>query len=155
MTTVGDLTGTRLYLDTNVFIYFVEGHSRFRVALDSLFKAHEDKKVSLCTSELTLAEVLVKPFVDFNEAAIERYQELLSPQSQLEVLPIDRNLLIASARVRATWGGKTFDAIHIATALHAEADFFISEDAKVRGPPTLTFLRLSELVCGPQDGMSK
>ena len=57
-----DLIGPRsLYLDSNVFIYAIEGFEPYRRQLDELFSAIESSAVQAWTSELTLAEVLVRP----------------------------------------------------------------------------------------------
>ncbi len=39
MTSIPGLTGDRLYLDTNIFIYFIEGHVTHAAILRELFKA--------------------------------------------------------------------------------------------------------------------
>ena len=54
----------RIYLDTNIFIYALEGYPIFRTVLTTLFDALDRHEVSSVTSELTLAEAGVKPFLD-------------------------------------------------------------------------------------------
>lgn len=58
------ITGSRVYLDTNIFIYAVEGYPKFQPELNVLFEAFDDGTLKAITSELTLAEVLVKPLID-------------------------------------------------------------------------------------------
>ena len=53
----------RIYLDTNIFIYALEGYRIFRTALATLFDALDRQELTAVTSELTLAEVLMKPFL--------------------------------------------------------------------------------------------
>lgn len=52
----------KAYLDSNIFIYAVEAISPYAEALGPFLDALEDGTVEAVTSELTLAEVLVKPF---------------------------------------------------------------------------------------------
>ena len=46
----------RVYLDTNIFIYALEGYPTFQTALIMLFDALDRQALSAVTSELTLAE---------------------------------------------------------------------------------------------------
>jgi len=61
------IKGERIYLDTNIFIYALEAYPEFVSALTSLFVAIDEGKLRAVTSELTLAEVLIKPMMDNNE----------------------------------------------------------------------------------------
>ena len=67
-----EIEGPRIYLDTNIFICAVEGFNRFEEEINSLFSAVDWGEVEAITSELTLAEALVKPFREGNE----RYQQI-------------------------------------------------------------------------------
>ncbi len=50
------LHGKRIYIDTNIFIYAVEGYSEFVEPLTSFFSAIDNSELEAVTSELTLAE---------------------------------------------------------------------------------------------------
>ena len=91
----------------------------------------------LVTSELTLAEVLVKPFGLGREDAVAAYTELLTPSDRLAVLPVDRAILVEAARQRAALGMPMPDAIHVATALADGCDLFLTNDRRLRMPPGL------------------
>lgn len=67
----------RLYLDTNIFIYALEGYSTFRAVLTSLFDALDRHELAASTSDLTLAEVLVKPFLDRSIERERAYLQIL------------------------------------------------------------------------------
>ena len=56
--------GRLVYLDTNVFIYALEGYPAFAEPLAALFRGIDNGTCRAVTSELTLAEVLVKPIKD-------------------------------------------------------------------------------------------
>jgi predicted nucleic acid-binding protein len=60
------ITGTRIYLDTNIFIYAVEGYAQFQAELNELFEAFDEGNLKALSSELTSSEVLVKPLIDNN-----------------------------------------------------------------------------------------
>ncbi|MEM5581601.1 PIN domain-containing protein [Roseibium sp. AS2] len=111
----------RLYLDTNMFILLGEGQEddRWRHLLDVVSAAPVTGAPFLCTSQFTLAELLVVPFRRNNDKLAELYEGWVHPESPwLEVAPVDRDLLIHTALVREQFPGvKMPDAIHLATAL--------------------------------------
>jgi predicted nucleic acid-binding protein len=146
MIDVSRFIGDRLYFDTNVLIYFVEGHARYRLLLNKMFEALDNNAFRAVTSELTLAEALVKPFAEAKQEVARVYMDLLSDGSHLTVAPVDRAILVRSAELRATLNCRAFDAIHLATAELARCDFFVTEDARIRVPETMTLLRLSDLL---------
>jgi len=94
------------------------------------------------TSELTLAEVLVKPLKDQNRAVQQAYKTFLLPTAALEVIAINRELLEEAAPVRATTSLKLPDAIHFATALRQQCDSFLTNDDlfKTVGSPKINIL---------------
>ncbi|ODT52424.1 MAG: hypothetical protein ABS59_09035 [Methylobacterium sp. SCN 67-24] len=125
------------YLDANAIIQFIEVDG---TPFASLMRHVEAGALYLFTSELTLAEVLVKPLRDELVALIELYERLLTGSEKLAVLPVTRAVLRSSAEVRANAGNKGPDAIHIATALSASCNLFISSDARLRLPSSMTRL---------------
>ena len=58
--------GTRVYLDANVWIYALEGYAEFVASVTALFARIDAGELIALTSELRLAEVLVKPFANDN-----------------------------------------------------------------------------------------
>ena len=62
-----DIKGEQIYLDTNIFIYALEAYPEYVSILTSVFAAIDKGQVKAVTSELTLAEVLIKPMMDDNE----------------------------------------------------------------------------------------
>lgn len=56
------IQGNRVYLDTNIWIYASEGYPVFIHDLTQLFQSIDRSNLNPVTSELLLAEALVKPF---------------------------------------------------------------------------------------------
>jgi len=132
----------RIYLDTNFVIRFVESED---FALLRVIEHAGAGLLDLFTSELTLAEVLVGPLKANDAKLAAQYEEFLTTDEVLEVVPIDRAILLESARIRALYGGRTPDAIHCATALHTECTGLLSSDAGFRMPPGLTRIALENV----------
>ncbi len=135
----------RVYLDTNIFIYALEGYPKFRAVLTTLFEALDRHDLSAVTSELTLAEVLVKPFLDRHTERQAAYVHILQPSASLQVVSVSREVLVAAARLRAEVGLKLPDAIHAATAQLTGCEQFLTNDARFTHLPGLTIVPLSNL----------
>lgn len=146
MKRVDDLTGRRVYLDANVFIYAINLFPPFASVISALFAASDAGRITPVTSELTAAELLVKPFRDADAGHEAACRAMLFGSARLEVAPVTRDLLIESARLRATSGLKLPDAIHLATAALARCDAMLTNDARFRAAgPSLEVVLLTEL----------
>jgi predicted nucleic acid-binding protein len=140
------LQGDRIYLDVNIWIYALEGYPDFNSDLTALFQAIDQGTLTAVTSELALAEALVKPIQDQDQAVQHLYQQAIADRPNVEVIAIDRTTLITAAQLRATTKLKLPDAIHAATALQAQCSTFLTNDRGFRNVPQLTVLLLSELI---------
>ncbi|MDX2259767.1 MAG: type II toxin-antitoxin system VapC family toxin [Hyphomicrobiaceae bacterium] len=135
----------RAYVDTNIFIYAVEG---VREPARMLFAAIEAGEIVAVTSELTVAELLVAPLRQGQASIVDLYLELLTPGSSpnLLIVPVDRLVLVRSAQHRAERGGRLPDAIHVATALAAHCQFILSEDRTLALPHALPRRSLTDIL---------
>lgn len=139
-------TGRRVYLDTNALIGILEKADRLDEAQDRLVGKINDGGLEAVTSELALAECLVKPIANRDEALVQDYMWLLAADSKfLQVKPVTRDVILEAARVRAGAGIKLPDAIHVATANLADCDAFVSNDKRLAAATAMTFKLWSEL----------
>lgn len=136
----------RLALDTSVFIYFVEQNSKYHGACDAIFRHMESGALTVCTSTLTLLEVLVGPYRQGNEDLAMKFYALLSTYPNLAWLPLSNTVADLAAKFRADHRLKTPDAIQAATAVHFGATGFICNDAAFRRIGELECLILEDLV---------
>ncbi|MDQ3440143.1 MAG: type II toxin-antitoxin system VapC family toxin, partial [Planctomycetota bacterium] len=106
----------------------VERHQTYAGLIDPLWEAKIQGRVHVITSELTIMECMVGPLSRADPGLIADFERFFaSPFAAL--LPVDRSVLIRAAIARA--GTKTLrapDAIHLATALTANADCFVTND---------------------------
>lgn len=113
----------------------------------TLFFAHvDDRQIEVVTSEITLAECLVKPLADKDIFAVETYMAFLGGQSGLPVIPISRPILLAAAQLRAEIRLKLPDAIHLATAKWADCSAFITNDQRIKDGDGMRVIFWNELV---------
>ena len=140
------LKGDRVYLDTNIFIYALEGFPDYVDTLTALFSEIDEGTLKAVTSELTLAEVLVKPLIDKNHHLQIIYQEAIQSSDYVDVIPIDRHILIEAAKIRAQ--STTIhlpDAIHLATARMNHCTTFITNDKRLKFITDVHVAILSEI----------
>jgi predicted nucleic acid-binding protein len=134
---------TSIYCDTNVFIYGTEGadNSPIRLAITSLFLAEQANKAPvLKTSLLTISELRVHPYKEKDAKLESDYRVFWHTNDFLEVGPIDLNILLNAAELRASYPGlKLPDAIHLATALAFGCDVFLTADEGIKGDYVLDF----------------
>ena len=139
------IRGERIYLDTNIFIYALEAYPAYVSTLTSLFAAIDEGTIKAVTSELTLAEVLIKPMMDDNAELQTVYKETLRSSEAFSVIPVNRQILIEAAKLRAE--SETLrlpDAIHLATARVHHCTFFLTNDKRLGTLPDCHIVILSE-----------
>lgn len=127
-----------VYLDTNVFIAGFESPVSNAKPVQDLLVALRERPRSASTSELTLAELLAPISRPHALEPAERrrlYLDLLVGGSFIDLRPITRNILIETADIRRTARYKLPDAIHVATAIHANCGFFMSHDDGMKRLP--------------------
>jgi predicted nucleic acid-binding protein len=122
----------RVYVDTNIFIRAFEGAEDDAIAqeLVGLFSLSGSNRLqAFVTSQMTLAEMLVHPIRANDLTRQLQYKALLSASSNwLRINPVSRTVLIDAAALRASRKLKLPDAIHLATAEHADCSHFLTED---------------------------
>jgi predicted nucleic acid-binding protein len=142
------IQGPRVYLDTNVFIYGIEGFEQFEDGIDALFSAVDQGNIEAVTSELTRAEALVKPFREGNTPLQQIYREVLQNRASFHLVPIARSLLVESARLRASTRLRLPDAIHLASAREMGCSTLVTNDDGFKAAPETHVVILSEVVSG-------
>ncbi|MBV8200561.1 MAG: type II toxin-antitoxin system VapC family toxin [Acidobacteria bacterium] len=119
-------------VDTMLFVYHFEEHPQFGPGASRLLRAAEHDRLRLVTSVLTLMEVLVVPKREGQLQLCQRYRELFASFPQLTVLPIDPPVAEVASDLRATYVLRSPDALHLATAIVAGAEAFVTGDRRLQ-----------------------
>jgi len=135
---------SRLYFDTNVFIYAVEGGDDIAGRLRVLFELLGRNLYLAVTSELTLAEVLPKA----DPIRRRNYLELILHSGLFDLHPVTRDILVETAAYRRVAGvskpdasmPKLPDAIHVVTAVRAGCGRMLSFDRALKLPEGMRHL---------------
>ena len=113
--------------DADVLIYAaVPGHEHGR-RVRALFPVEPELPAAGIGSVLLLTELLTKPLRDWADDEIARLAALLS---RLDLLPVDRSTAALAAALGAAYGLRAADAVHLATAIGAGAERFITNNTK-------------------------
>ncbi len=83
----------------------------------------------LCTSTLTLGEILIKPLERHDLSMREKYEEILSTRAI--VIPFDKNAALFYAEIRQDRSIRPPDAIQLSCAAAARVDLFLTNDERL------------------------
>jgi predicted nucleic acid-binding protein len=134
-----------IYVDANGFIYSAERIEPYRTLLEPMWQQARAGQFTIVSSELVLLETLVKPFRESDTLLEDLFRRLLYSR-EVQLLPATAALWEHAARLRATTGLKTPDALHSATALQASITLFITNDEGFRRVPNLPVVILDDLI---------
>ncbi len=134
------------YLDTAPLIYVIEDHPTFAPLVFPLLHAIDRGEKRGVPSFLTLAEILVQPYRRRRADLAARYRELLLGSPNMRLLALDEAVAVEAARIRASYGVRLPDAVHLATAVTAEAEVFVTGDARLRRFREVRVVVLGDLI---------
>lgn len=141
---IENITAKKAYLDTNIFIYLLENITYSNI-IERLIKKLNRINCKIYTSDITLAECLVKPFTDNDIISQNSYTQSIKNNEFLTVKKVSRGVLIEAARLRSCVGNKLPDSIHLATALLSGCDVFIGNDKKLKTSDDIEKIIISDL----------
>ncbi|MEX2302287.1 MAG: PIN domain-containing protein, partial [Bryobacterales bacterium] len=107
-----------VFWDTNLFIYLIERHPEFFPVVEGIRRRMRARNDRLCTSTLTLGEVLAAPHAEGNESLAQRYRDILRSPN-VEVLPFTIQCAEHYASIRTDRTIGRSDAIQLACAADA------------------------------------
>ena len=133
-----------VYLDACCFIYLVEGQPDWRTVVET--RLRDLKPTSrLVTSQLARLECRAKPMRDGDQELLVRYDTLFGA-ARVAVLDVSAKVIDRATELRARYGFKSPDAIHLATAIESGATGFWTGDA---GLSRCTDIAVTVLVPAP------
>lgn len=121
---------SRIFWDTNLFIYLLEGHGPLSDRVVALRRAMLVRGDQLVTSALTLGEVLVKPTEHGETGLCRKYETAILTTSL--TIPFDVKAARIYAALRSDRSLRAPDAIQLACAAVAGIDLFITNDARLQ-----------------------
>jgi predicted nucleic acid-binding protein len=120
---------SRVFWDTNLFIYLIEGSGQRADRVTRLRERMLVRGDQLYTSTLTLGEVLVRPMEMQDDTLRETYEQAIVTGAT--IVPFDRSAAGVYAAIRIDRAIRPPDAIQLACAAQARVDLFITNDERL------------------------
>ncbi len=120
---------SRIFWDTNVFIYLFEDYGSLSGRARELRRAMLERGDQLVTSALTLGEILVKPLERGDHELARKYESAISATSLL--LAFDTRAAKIYATLRCDRSLRAPDSIQLACAAAARVDLFVTHDSRL------------------------
>lgn len=140
------LTNKTIFLDTAPLIYYIEENKQYSPLLNNLFLANSKGKFLFQTSVITLLEVLVHPMRHNDHQLAEQYQNIICNSPSINIFELNIEIAKMAAGFRAKYGLKTPDSIQVAIAVYVSADFFFTNDIRLKEVKEISTLVLDELI---------
>lgn len=132
----------RVCLDTNIFIYYFQGHPKFGPVCRNLILKLQKSKKELITSTITLTEVLAYPMA---KSTTENLQSKLLTNQYLKLINVGSDIAIKAAEIRRLYGYKLADSLQLGTAQVSNCDVFITNDTRLKKFKEVKVILLSEI----------
>jgi predicted nucleic acid-binding protein len=144
---IGDaLKNIRLiYVESAPLIYYIEENPTYVSRIDTIIEAIENTPIEAVSSVITLTEVLIHPLILGKTKIEQEYRDILINSGQFRLLPVTQNIADSAADLRARYNLRTPDALHIATAIDAGCDAFLTNDNGLKRVAEITVLVLDDL----------
>ncbi len=120
---------SRIFWDSNLFIYLFEDKGKLAERVVSLRKRMTEHNDELLTSTFMLGEILVKPLELGNEALARRHEQKITASAT--GISFDRSAAHVFAILRLDRTIQPPDAIQLACAAAAGVDLFITNDSRL------------------------
>ncbi len=121
---------SRVFWDTNVFIYLFEAQDKLGPIARTLRESMMKRGDQLITSSMTLGEILVKPRQQGNLRLCQQYEDTL--KATATILSFDIEAAKRYADLRQHRSLRAPDAIQLACAAAAKVDLFITNDNRLQ-----------------------
>lgn len=133
----------RVALDSRVLMYAFNQHSQFGAAAKEILDCIEDHVVEAVTPATTLTDILVKPIRDGKENVEKQFKLFFKHFPNLTILPIDEDMAIRAAHIKAKYAISTPDALFVASAVLSEANVLITYDERLESITEIPTIPLS------------
>ena len=122
---------SRVFWDTNLFIYLFEDYGPLSKAVARLRSKMLERGDQLLTSTLTLGEILVKPTERNDPELCRKYEHAISTTSTM--ISFDVKAAKVYATLRSERSLRAPDAIQLACAASVTVDLFVTNDGRLQG----------------------
>lgn len=145
-TTLSRIQGKRVYIDTNIFVYFLEQHERYFDTVVPFFQLFDDGLSLAYTGDAVVAETLYKPYRMDDVVRVSEFKSFFGNDEFITVLPHTTKIFELAAELSPKRGMKLIDALHYATAVIAGCTFILTNDAGFTSSGEVEVIYLQDLM---------
>ena len=120
----------RIYLDSCIPIYFYDHTGPFQVRAANRLTALVAASDRIAVSDLVRLECRVKPLMNRDAAKLAVYDAFFA-RPDVGIVPIATAAFDRATSIRAAHGFKLGDSLHLAAAVEARCDRFLTNDARL------------------------
>jgi uncharacterized protein len=124
---------SRIYWDTMLFIYWLEGNPNFGKRVNAIWSRMQERNDQLLTGTLALGEVLAGAYK--RGADRQRIQEVRAAfeTAVSEMIPFTAEAADLFGEIKGSLAVPSADAIHLACAASVGTDLFLTNDKNLVG----------------------
>jgi len=122
----------RVYIDTNVFIYFLEFDDDLHRLARARIASFREAGVEIVISRLTFLECIYGASKAGDTAVVDLYRSMLTRNPAIGLIEMTSDILERAALNGGSLGLRLADAIHYFTALHCGCDLFLTNDRRFK-----------------------
>lgn len=119
-------------LDSSILIYHLEDVKPYSDLTEAFFAAIAEGSPVAVLSTLSVTELLVQPFAEEQVDRVAVFERFILSLPNTALIPPSYETAKEAARLRASYGIRTPDALLVATALGEKADALFTNDARLR-----------------------
>ncbi len=140
------IQGKRVYIDTNIFVYFLERDERYFDVIVPFFQLFNDGLSLAHTGDAAVAETLYKPYRVGDVMRVSEFKLFFSDDELMTVLPHTTKIFELAAELSPKRGMKLIDALHYATAAISGCTFILTNDAGFSSYGGIEVIYLQDLI---------
>lgn len=139
------LGGRRIYVDANVFIYFLDATPHLREPASLLLHGARSHVFQGITGDAAVAEVMVGPYRMGNQLMIRNTQDFFQQPRFIDIVGHTSRTFQDAAMIRGTLDVPFIDALHLATAASAHCDGIVTHDSRMKAALGVEVIPLTSL----------
>ncbi len=134
-------------IDTNIFIYFIEGcEEPYASESSNVIELIIKGNFNSIFSTLSLTEFLVFPLKENDKELYNSYLSFFGNFPNSKIVSLDEEIAIEAAKLRAKYNIRTPDSIHLATSITNQVNVFITNDLNLKKVKEISVLSPKEFV---------
>lgn len=134
-----------LGVDTAPFIYFTERRAGYVDKMRAIFRQVAVEELAIVVSTLVLPEILSRPLTESDSELIAAYQSMFDNTHGISLRPVSSTIAYRAANLRAQHNLETPEALHIATAIDAGCQAFLTNNLDLRRVREIQVFALADL----------